>query len=263
MRSAITKQVEGEISTAESDIRSREAEFRELQSTDSRAEKRQMWMQSISGQNAPGAIDSMTPGALGARSNALGSSAGREMRGVLSGQQQPPQPRMGLSGMRSPMTSSKPLAPQSNVPLARPVKTPLGSGAAPSLPQPVQKLVRAPLQPVTSPVAETQIEQTVESAEEQSVADESQEDEIVSTLRPITSVLESLGAPSTAKTATLTPKPVQLIPKKARGAPPQSNRGEKPQTTDDTVLKPVQKLTPLKLTPPNQQVAEEEEDETE
>ena len=227
-------------------------------------------MQSISGQNAPGGIDAMNPGALGARSNALGSSAGREMRGVLSGQQQAPQPRMGLSGMRSPMTSSKPLTPQVGVPLARPVKTPLGGGAAPSLPQPVQKLVRSPLQPVTTPVPETQMEQVVEPVgesesedAEQPVVDESQEEEITSTLRPITSVLESIGTPSTAKTATLTPKPVQLIPKKARGAPPQSNRGEKPESSDVSVLKPVQKLTPLKLTPPSQQSADEEEDETE
>ena len=269
MRTAISKQIEGEISTAESDVRTREAEFRDLQSTDTRAEKRQMWMQSISGQNAPGGIDAMNPGALGARSNALGSSAGREMRGVLSGQQQAPQPRMGLSGMRSPMTSSKPLTPQSGVPLARPVKTPLGA-AAPALPQPVQKLVRTPLQPVNAPVAETQMEQVVEPAGEsksdeveQPVAEEPQEEEMVSTLRPITTVLESIGTPSTAKTATLTPRPVQLIAKKERGAPPQSSRGEKPPSAGVSVLKPVQKLTPLKLTPPTQQSADEEEDETE
>ena len=191
------------------------------------------------------------------------------MRGVLSGQQQAPQPRMGLSGMRSPMTSSKPLTPQSGVPLARPVKTPLGA-AAPALPQPVQKLVRTPLQPVNAPVAETQMEQVVEPAGEsksdeveQPVVEEPQEEEMVSTLRPITTVLESIGTPSTAKTATLTPRPVQLIAKKERGAPPQSSRGEKPPSAGVSVLKPVQKLTPLKLTPPTQQSADEEEDETE
>ena len=65
------------------------------------------------------------------------------------------------------------------------------------------------------------------------------------------------------KTAILTPKPVQLIPKKERGAPPQSNRGEKPENAGESVLKPVRKLTPLKLTPPTQQSADEEEEDTE
>ena len=266
MRTAITKQIEGEIDIAESDVRTREAEFRELQSTDTRAEKRQMWMQSISGQNAPGAGE-MDPSALGARSDALGSTGGRPMRGVLSGQQQPPQARMGLSGMRSPMTSSKPLAPMAGAPLARPVKKPLGSsGAAPNLPQPVQKLVRTPLQPISSPVAETQMEQVVEPVAEpteepdvEPVVEETQEEEMSTTLRPITSVLQSVETATDVKTTTLTPQLRQLVPKKARGAPPQSNRGEVPKSAASTVLKPVQKLTPLKLTPPVQSTVAEEE----
>lgn len=270
MRSAISTQIEGEISTAESDVRTREAEFRDLQSTDTRAEKRQMWMQSISGQNAPAAGDSMNPSALGARPDALGSSGGRPMRGIIGDQQQVPQARMGLSGMRTPLTSSKPLASMSGVPLARPVKAPLGGGPEPSLPQPVQKLVRTQLQPITSAEPETQMEQVVEPVVEQiaesvpetevePVVDEAEDEGMSTTLRPITSVLQVIETPEAAKTTTLTPKPVQLIPHKARGTPPKSKRGEKPKAVETTVLKPVQKLTPLKLTPPVQSSTDDEE----
>jgi hypothetical protein len=250
-------------------VRTREAEFRDLQSTDTRAEKRQMWMQSISGQNAPAAGGSINPSALGARPDALGSSGGRPMRGVLGDQQQVPQARLGLSGMRAPLTSSKPLASISGVPLAKPVKAPLGAGSVPSLPQPVQKLVRTQLQPITSAEPETQMEQVVEPVVEQIaesvpetevelVVDEAEED-MSTTLRPITSVLQVIETPATVKTTTLTPQPVQLIPHKARGTPPKSKRGEKPKVVETTVLKPVQKLTPLKLTHPVQASADDEE----
>jgi hypothetical protein len=270
MRSAISTQIEGEINTAESDVQTREAEFRELQSTDTRAEKRQMWMQSISGQNAPAAGGAINPSALGARPDALGSSGGRQIRGVLGDQQQAPQPRMGLSGMRSPMTSAKPLAPISGVPLAKPVKAPLGGGTAPSLLQPVQKLVRAPLQPISSPEPETQMEQVVEQivepiaesvseTEVEEIIEEVLEEGMSTTMRPITTVLQSIEPSEAVKTTTLTPQPVQLIPQKVRGVPPQSKRGVRPETVETTLLKPLQKLTPLKLTPPAQDSADDEE----
>ena len=54
-----------------------------------------------------------------------------------------------------------------------------------------------------------------------------------------------------------------MIPKKERGSPPQSKRGEVPKSGDVTVLKPVQRLTPLKLTPPTQASDSEEEGEDE
>jgi len=184
---------------------------------------------------------------------------------------------MGLSGMRSPMASAKPLAPISGLPLAKPVKAPLGAGMAPSLPQPVQKLVRAPLQPISSPESETQMEQVVEPIVEplapisepigESVSETEVEQHVETlpeedsstTLRPITSVLQAIETPAAVKTTTLTPQPVQLIPQKARGSPPQSKRGEKPDLVETTVLKPVQKLTPLKLTRPVQASADDEE----
>ena len=269
MRTAISTQIEGEIGTAETDIKTREAEFRDLQSTDTRAEKRQMWMQSISGQSAPAAGGDMNPSSLGARPDALGSTGGRQMRGNLGNQQQAPQARMGLSGMRSPMTSSKPLAP-SNIPLTKPVKAPLGADSAPSLPQPVQKLVRSPLQPIASPEPETQMEQVAEpilepiaesvpEMEVEPVADEPQEEDMSATLRPITTVLQALETPVAVKTTTLTPQLAQLIPQKKRGSPPQSKRGNKPQAVETTTLKPVRKLTPLKLKPSVQASSENEE----
>tara|TARA_B100000767_G_scaffold93076_1_gene89487 strand:- start:2591 stop:3871 length:1281 start_codon:yes stop_codon:yes gene_type:complete len=149
MRDAVTKQVQGEIDEEEETYQSRESEFRDLQSTDTRAEKRQMWMQSISGQNAPGqASTAMDPSALGARPNALGASAGRAMRGTM-GAQAPQQPRMGLAGMRAPSTSSKPMT-MPGAPLVKPIKSPLGA-TAPQLAQPVQpKVVRTPLQPANT-----------------------------------------------------------------------------------------------------------------
>ncbi|MGB0152328.1 MAG: hypothetical protein ACPF92_08425, partial [Candidatus Poseidoniaceae archaeon] len=50
MRDAITSQIQGEIDSSEAELKSREQEFADLQQTDTRAEKRQKWMQSISGQ---------------------------------------------------------------------------------------------------------------------------------------------------------------------------------------------------------------------
>ena len=51
MREAVEKQVQGEIDVDEEEYKTRQDEFRELQTLDTKAEKRQMWMQSISGQD--------------------------------------------------------------------------------------------------------------------------------------------------------------------------------------------------------------------
>ena len=274
MRDAITNQIEGEINTAESDLRTREAEFRDLQSTDSRAEKRQMWMQSISGQGSTQVSNQTNPTSLGARPDALGATGGRPLRGIMDGQLQAPQPQMGLGGMRTPMTSSKPLSPLPGSPLAKPVKAPIGGSIATNLPQPVQKLVRKPLQPISSPEAETQMEQvpepvTVPEPVSEPMLEETVSEEIVpvetdseqrtSTLTPITEVLQTLETTEPVKTALITPKPVQLVPKKTRGPPPQSKPGQVPSTNKTSTLTPVQKMPALKLTSTSSSDDEEEE----
>ena len=72
-------------------------------------------------------------------------------------------------------------------------------------------------------------------------------------------MLQALETPVAVKTTTLTPQLAQLIPQKKRGSPPQSKRGNKPQAVETTTLKPVQKLTPLKLKPPVQVRSENED----
>jgi hypothetical protein len=317
MRDAVTKQVQGELDRDEETYQSREAEFRELQTTDTRAEKRQMWMQSISGQNAPSqASTRMDPSALGARPDALGAAAGRPMRGMLGGQA-PAQPRMGLAGMRAPATSSKPLA-MPGAPLVKPIKAPLGASSAPKLVQPIQpKVVRTPLQPANQlvqpnvtpevqaiplPTSETsdasvaevpastvELEQAVAEeiapieSEVQPVVEaievpteavveaiESEVEEVAEAaevesamLRPITTVLSPASAPEPVKTTTLKPVPPQLVPKKARGAPPNIARGKAPTTEDKpstATLTPVRRLTPLKINPAKKVNSEEEEE---
>jgi hypothetical protein len=299
MREAVTRQVQGEVDQEEETYRSREAEFRELQSTDTRAEKRQMWMQSISGQSAPGqAPASMDPSALGARPDALGAAAGRPMRGMLGGQA-PQQPRMGLAGMRAPATSSKPLT-MPGAPLVKPIKAPLGAGA-PSLVQPVQpKVVRKPLQPVKTlvqPTATPQLDdvplppsQTLEVVEEAALAAPTEEleaavaEEVESiepavepvaieetnvvdqapvetaTMRPITAVLSPVDAVKPVATTTLKPVLPQLTPKKARGAPPNISRG----ATAEEGKTSTATLTPVRrLTPLNVKSVSKDEDEEE
>jgi hypothetical protein len=289
MRDAVTKQVQGEIDQEEETYQSRESEFQELQTTDTRAEKRQMWMQSISGQNAPGqASTAVDPSALGARPNALGASAGRQMRGML-GAQAPQQPRMGLAGMRAPSTSSKPLT-MPGAPLVKPIKSPLGAGA-PQLAQPVQpKVVRTPLQPVNqlvqpkaapqledvplpagkSPTATTVSEVPESTVEvEAAVAEEIQPVETMvddpveaiveaageevaeamdsesAAMRPITKVMSTVEVQAAVKTTTLKPLPPQIMPKKARGAPPNIAR-EKEEPSKAT-LTPVKRMTTLNI----------------
>ena len=224
MRDAVEKQVQGEIDNTESEFKTREKEFRDLQNTDSRAEKRQMWMQSISGQDRPQNPAMPDPSLLGARPSLLGSSGGRPMRGVLSNEQ-PQQPRMGLAGMRAPETSSKPLAPSSS--LVRPVKSPLATPKpvqSTVLPKPVQKMGTAELKPVVSTLQPQEPEVEVSSEVQQNVT---------TTLTPITTTLTPQVKP-TGDVARLTPIKHMLEPvKKTRGSPPPSSFGKNADGSDE------------------------------
>jgi len=57
--------------------------------------------------------------------------------------------------------------------------------------------------------------------------------------------------------------PPQLVPKKARGAPPTIARGQSPSTEDKpstATLTPVRRLTPLKINPVKKENSEEEDE---
>ena len=103
------------------------------------------------------------------------------------------------------------------------------------------------------------IEETVVESITEEIEEREDGPEMTATMRPITAVLQAHEAPEPVKTTTLTARPPQLIPKKSRGAPPQSKAGEVPQTVSTTTLKPVRKLTPLKLTKPSSDEEEEVE----
>ena len=89
-----------------------------------RVEKRQKWLQSISGQGTGQAIGMQGDAAtVGAMPGGLGASAGRPMRGMLGGQAAQPTSTIGLSGMCAPTSRAGALgqsAPMGN--LVRPVK---------------------------------------------------------------------------------------------------------------------------------------------
>jgi len=139
MREAVTQQIQDDIDVDEAELKARELEYSALQATDTRAEKRQKWMQSISGQ-APASLGAAAtdPSALGARPDGLGAAAGRPLRGLM-GQQTTTEPRLGLGGMRSPMTSAKPLTAPS--PPVRTVRQPIGQAAG----LPAARTVRQPI----------------------------------------------------------------------------------------------------------------------
>jgi hypothetical protein len=237
--------VQGEIDEEEETYQSRESEFRDLQSTDTRAEKRQMWMQSISGQNAPGqASTAIDPSALGARPNALGASAGRAMRGTM-GAQAPQQPRMGLAGMRAPSSSSKPMT-MPGAPLVKPIKSPLGA-TAPQLAQPVQpKVVRTPLQPANTlvqPNVMPQLEDVPLPAGEAIGAP------VTTELPESTAELEAAVAQEIAPVQTEAADPVEQITEASSEELEQEVEQEsavmRPITT---VLSPVEQAEPVKTT---------------
>ena len=148
------------------------------------------------------------------------------MRGILAGSTEN-QPRMGLSGMRAPETSSKPLAPTS--PLIRPIKSPVVSPVAkPSveLPKPVQKMGTAELKPVISTLQPQQSD----------TADEVQEQVTpvsTTTLKPITTSLTPQVQTKT-NVATLTPVRHMLQPvEKSRGAPPPTSMGKRKNKSEE------------------------------
>ena len=163
MRESIEAKVQGEIDADEARLAEQQQEFENLQTQDSRVEKRQSWLQAISGQGTQTQQPQMgvDPSALGARPSALGASAGRAPRGALAQAAAQHQPSMGLAGMRAPRSAAKSLSGAQ--PVARPVKAPIG-GATPlagrpaaTLPQPIQpKVVRQPI--VKSPTQLTQNE---------------------------------------------------------------------------------------------------------
>ena len=283
MREAVSQQIQGEIDADEGELRSREQEFSALQATDTRAEKRQKWMQSISGQ-APAAFGAgaMDPTALGARPDGLGAAAGRPLRGLM-GQQAQDEPRLGLGNMRAPMTSARPLAGQ--VPPVRTVRQPIAQPVAQpepvrSIRQPISKPALVPqeeaamedmgeamLEETTEPaevvqeVVET-TEATVEPAVDELVEEGSEEDRSVMTrptalLKPIRGTLQPLTEEEEVRTASLTPVGHMLVPEKKRGPPPSASIG-RPETAQ---LRPVQgTLTPVSKKPVKQLKADEEQE---
>ena len=162
MRESIESKVQSEIDADEARLAQQQEEFDELKSQDSRAEKRQSWLQAISGQGTQTQQPQMgiDPSALGARPSSLGATAGRQPRGAMAQAAAQHTPSMGLAGMRAPRSAAKALSGAQ--PLARPVKSPIG-GAAPAagrpvvrLPQPIQpKVVRQPI--VKSPIQEAPV----------------------------------------------------------------------------------------------------------
>jgi len=295
MRDAVTNQIQGEIDSEQSVLQSREQEFKELQTQDNKVDKRQTWMEAISGQGTQGMqATGMDPFALGTRQGA--QSGGRSLVGTLGAAAQQHQPRIGLAGMRSPTTSAKPLS--SAIPMARPVKSPLinqptSAATTAVLPEPVhQKVVRSPIipiqaqvqpitqieqkptivQPVSTPidpieqveeiVAEEEIitvleieDEMAEAISEELVA-ELEEEPKTALLNPITTKL-SVAEPEQQKTASLTPiRQLQPVTK-TRGSPPSSGKGEAPSLQ---TLTPVKKLTPLKIERRKMQPSKEDQE---
>jgi len=159
MRESIEAKVQREIEVDEARLAEQQQEFEELKSQDSRAEKRQSWLQAISGKGTQAQQPQMgiDPSALGARPSTLASTAGRQPRGAMAQAAAQHTPSMGLAGMRAPRSTAKALSGAQ--PIARPVKAPIG-GVNPivrkpaNLPQPIQpKVVRQPVvkNPVQAP----------------------------------------------------------------------------------------------------------------
>ena len=281
MRESVTQQIQGEIDMDEEELRTREQEFSSLQSTDTRAEKRQKWMQSISGQ-APAAFGAgaMDPSALGARPDGLGAAAGRPLRGLM-GQQNEPEQRLGLGNMRAPMTSAKPLATQQPAVIQpRAVRQPIGQAA---MPQPVRNVrqpiarepefipqeevlaeeIHAPEEVVVEEVSEPLVEEEMESQHElveevieavEPVEAEPQAMNVpTAMLRPVGGVLQPLEERVEMPTASITPVGPTLMP----GPPISTN--VKPKTA---ALRPVKgTLTPVEKSPVRTLQPQEEEDE--
>ncbi|MCH1616345.1 MAG: hypothetical protein L7R83_02405, partial [Candidatus Poseidonia sp.] len=281
MREAVSQQIQGEIDADESELRAREQEFSSLQSTDTRAEKRQKWMQSISGQTpAAYGAGAMDPTALGARPDGLGAAAGRPLRGLM-GQQAQDEPRLGLGNMRAPMTSARPLAGQ--VPPVRTVRQPLPqtepvrnirkpiAAAEPEfIPQEeaaIEDAGETMVEEVPTPMEDGIVEETVlPEVEEVVPVEETIEENDISKstmqrptalLKPIRGTLRPLEEEEEVRTASLTPIGHMLMPEKKRGSPPSSSIGQETAT-----LRPVRgTLTPVSKTPVKRLEPSDEEDE--
>ena len=244
MREAVEKQVQGEIDNDEEEYRTRQEEFRELQNLDTKAEKRQMWMQSISGQDRQQPMTLPDPSTLGARTTSLGATGGRPMRGILGGgaNQEPATANIGLSGMRAPTSSAKPLIPTS--PLIRPVKSPIGEAkpaTATILPRPIKKLGTPDVTPNEEVAPEPMSNEINEVLEEQEPIQEDSTESVMEitkdqefgTLRPITKTMIPQQQPKT-NVAKLTPVKHMLEPeKKTQGSPPPKNFGKDKSSSDE------------------------------
>ena len=177
MRESITAQIEGEVADEAAVLAEREAEFARLQDTDTRLDKRQQWLSSISGQGvASGLGSSADASTLGARPDALGAAAGRQPRTALAQAAEAQPARMGLAGMRAPTSTVRTLAPSAPVPIVKPVKQVRTPVVAPvqapvTVPEPVAEtpgLEPAPLleEVVAEPVAHEEPEPAVEAMED-------------------------------------------------------------------------------------------------
>lgn len=199
MRDAVSKQIQEDIDVDETELKAREQEYSSLQATDTRAEKRQKWMQSISG-TAPAAYGAgaADPSSLGARPDGLGAAAGRPLRGLM-GQQTQAEPRMGLGGMRAPATSAKPLtSPTAPVRTVRqPVAQPTSAPAARAVRQPIS--TPATIVPQEESVLETTPEVVVE---EQLLEDTEPETVLIEVTEPET-ILTEVTEPETDSTSDL------------------------------------------------------------
>ena len=152
--------------------------------------------------------------------------------------QEPPQPTIGLSGMRAPTSSHE--TSHSNKSTHEPVKSPIGEvkPAAPSVTsRPIKKLGTPEIQPLTEEIVpETEIVDTItgeisdtdELVQEPTTDDNSE----IGTLRPITKTMIPQQQPRTT-IAKLTPVKHMLEPeqKSREGAPPPKDLGRKIPTT--------------------------------
>jgi hypothetical protein len=158
MRDSIEGKVQTEIDADANRLAEQQSEFDTLKSQDNRAEKRESWLQAISGQGTQAQQPQMgmDPSALGAKPSTLDATAGRQMRGAMAQAAAQHTPSVGLSGMRAPRSTAKSLSGAQ--PMAKPIKAPIGGMNLPSqaaiLPMPIQpKVIRQPIvqQPETAP----------------------------------------------------------------------------------------------------------------
>jgi hypothetical protein len=158
MRDSIEGKVQTEIDADANRLAEQQSEFDTLKSQDNRAEKRESWLQAISGQGTQAQQPQMgmDPSALGAKPSTLDATAGRQMRGAMAQAAAQHTPSVGLSGMRAPRSTAKSLS--GTQPMAKPIKAPIGGMNLPTqaaiLPMPIQpKVIRQPIvqQPETAP----------------------------------------------------------------------------------------------------------------